>query len=635
MSNNTDRNTMWGFLLMGILVVGYFYYSQRAQQSYLKSKQATADSLAKVQQRRADSIRALHPEALPDSAALAADSASGDSSAVAGGLFASAPGEPGTITVENDLLKVTFTSLGGHPEKVELKHFKSHTGDPLMLVDAKYNDINLQFLSTDHRLVNTAGLNFRLVRNEQLPDSSQVVQYRLYGANPQQFLEYTYTLHPGQYMVDFNLRANGLEGLISPADSGITLVWHGQANQLEQDSVIEKRYTQIYYGFDNKELDYFTLERSPDKAVDQPVQWLSFKQQFFNRTLVAKQHFSRVSYKSLVPKDTAAGYVARTEVRFSIPYSPSPAFSFPMQIYYGPNDYYVLKSYHMGLEEVIPLGYGIYAFAKYLNKWIFLPLFVLLGKIFGSWGVVIIFMTIAIRLLISPLTYKSYLSQAKMKVLKPELDELKAKYKGDQQKFGMEQMKLYRTVGVSPLGGCMPALLQLPIFASLYCLFQSSIEVRHQSFLWANDLSMYDSIAQLPFKIPFYGDHVSLFTLLMTLTSLVLALYNQNMTSAAAGQDNPMIKYMPYLMPVFFLGFFNSLPAALTLYYFISNLITIVIQWVIQKYIIDDAKLHAQMQEKKKSPVPKSKFMQRLEQVQKQQQAAVSAKSTGNQRGKR
>ncbi|HEX5554603.1 MAG TPA: membrane protein insertase YidC [Chitinophagaceae bacterium] len=632
-----DKNSTIGFIVLGVLLLAYIFFNQRSEQAYEAAKKAREDSIALVHQHVADSL-GVSVVAKADTTpkkAVAVQPVKQDTANIKGqyGVFAAAAtpdsGSGQMTTVESDLLRITFSSKGARPAKVQLKTFKAYTGGPLMLQDAPYNNLGLEFMTTGHKLINTADLNFQLAKDSLWADSSREIQYRLYAGSQQQYLQYTYVIHPGKYMLDFNIEAIGMQGLISPADGKISMVWHSQANQQEKDSSLEQRYTQMYYGVNNEELDYFTLERTPDQKVDQPVQWLSFKQQFFNQAFIAKKNFTNVSYESQVPKDSG-GYIARTTVRFGIPYTPSADFSFPMRVYYGPNDYYILKAYHLGLENVIPLGYGLYAFAKYINKWMFLPLFVFLGKLFGgNWGIVIVFMTVVIRLLIAPLTYKSYVSQAKMKALKPELDELKAKFKGDQQKFGMEQMKLYRQVGVSPLGGCMPMLLQLPIFAGLYCLFESCIQVRGQSFLWVKDLSMYDSIAHLPFNIPFYGDHVSLLTLLMTVTSLVLALFNKNMTSAAAGQDNPMIKYMPYMMPIFFLGFFNSMAAALTLYYFISNLITIIIQWVIMHYIIDEKKLHAQMQEHKKRKPQKSKLMQRIEQAQKQQaqkQQAVSQK---------
>ncbi len=633
---NSDKNTLIGFVILGALLIGYIIYNQNAQDAYLKAKKAKEDSIALVQQRKADSLGvSAHVKA---DSSLAKDTtgakALSDSLAlVAGqskyGVFSKAASAAVKETViDNGLFNITFTSKGARPEKVVLHDYKSYDESPLLLVGQQYNDLNLQFLTTDQKLINTSDLNFDLVASKMLPDSSQIVQYRLYAGSQDRYLQYTYTIRPDEYLLDFDLTAVGLQGLISPANGTLKLQWNAQANQQEEDADIEKQYTQVYYGVNNEELDYWTLQRNPEKELDKDIQWLSFKQQFFNRTFIATgKDFSNVAYDSKVSEDSI-GYIARLDVTFHLPYTPSDHYSFPMQIYYGPNKYYVLKSYGIGLENVVPLGYGIYTFAKYINKWLFLPLFVFLGNIFnGHWGIVIIFMTIVIRLLISPLTYKSYLSQAKMKALKPELDELKKKHKGDQQKFSMAQMNLYRQVGVSPLGGCLPLLLQLPIFAGLYCLFQSAIQVRHESFLWIDDLSKYDSILHLPFHIPLYGDHVSLLTILMTATSLAMTLFNTNMTSMPGGQDNPMMKYMPYMMPIFFLGFFNSLAAALTLYYFISNLITLIIQFVIQKFIIDDEKIHAQLQAKRKQKPQKSKLMQRMEEMQRRQQDAAKQRN--------
>ncbi len=635
---NSDKNTLIGFVILGALLIGYIFYNQKSEEAYRKAKKAKEDSIALVQQKVADSLgvsAGAKTDSLQATDSLAAvknkvatgtDTLLQSSGAEKYGVFGAASSAPEkTVAVDNGLFKIIFTTKGARPRQVVLHDFKSYDDSTLKLVSGPYNDLNLQFLTTNQKLINTSDLNFDLVSNKRLPDSTRQLQYRLYAGSKDRYLQYTYLIHPDQYMLNFDIQAVGLQGLIAPSNGALKLHWNVQADQQEKDAEIEKRYTQVYYGVNNDELDYWTLERHPDKNLDQKIQWLSFKQQFFNRTLISKKDFSAVSYKSEVSKEEdSLGYIARMDATFDLPYTPSDHFSFPMRMYFGPNDYYILKSYHLGLENVVPLGYGIYTFAKYINKWLFLPLFVFLGKLFGGhWGIVIIFMTIVIRLLISPLTYKSYLSQAKMKALKPELDELKKKYKGDQQKFGMAQMNLYRQVGVSPLGGCLPMLLQLPIFAGLYCLFQSAIQVRHQSFLWINDLSRYDSILHLPFHIPLYGDHVSLLTILMTVTSLFMTLYNTNMTSMSAGQDNPMMKYMPYMMPIFFLGFFNSMAAALTLYYFISNLITLIIQLVIQKFIIDDEKIHAELQAKKKQKPQKSKLMQRMEDIQKQQQAAT------------
>jgi YidC/Oxa1 family membrane protein insertase len=269
------------------------------------------------------------------------------------------------------------------------------------------------------------------------------------------------------------------------------------------------------------------------------------------------------------------------------------------------------------MDEMVPLGFGIMAFVKYINRWVIIPIFYFLSSFVSNYAVIIMLMTLLIRLFLSFFTYKSYLSSAKMRVLKPELDELRAKIGDDQQKFGMEQMKLYRSAGVNPLGGCLPMLFQLPILLSIYYIFPSFIEFRQKSFLWADDLSTYDSIFNFGFEIPFYGDHISLFTLLMTASSLFLALYNRNMTPQ--DPNNPMLKYMPYIFPIILMGVFNKMAAALTFYYTFSNLLSIAQQFIIQKYFIDEKAIHKQLQENKTKPPTQSKWAQKLEEMQKMQ----------------
>ncbi len=640
---NSDKNSLIGFVILGALLIGYIFYNQNAKENFEKAKQAKQDSIAMVQQRVADSINASAPVASTDSANAGltanSDTAINDSSskgAVAtktnsentqryGSFSLAATTQPQQTVIDNGVFKITFSSKGARPKKMLLHKYTSYDSSQVILEEGKYNDLNLQFITTGQKVINTSELNFDLVANKELADSSQKLVYRLYAGDTSKYLQYTYVVHPDNYMLDFDISAINMGGIISPANDALKLQWNLQGDQQEEDREVVKRYTQVYYGRNNESEDYWRLESDSEKDLDEDVQWMSFRQQFFNRTLIAKdKDFIAASYNSKMGSDDDS-YVARVDMTFKIPYTPSDHFSFPMSMYSGPNDYYTLMSYGVGLESVVQLGYGIYAFAKYLNKWIFLPLFLFLANLFSEhWGLAIIFMTVVIRLLTSPLTYKSYLSQAKMKALKPEIDELKKKYEGDQQKFGMEQMSLYRQAGVSPLGGCLPMLLQLPIFASLYCLFQSLIEVRHQSFLWIDDLSRYDSIAHLPFSIPFYGDHVSLLALLMAGSSLLMSMYSMNMSSmgGAGGANQKMMKYMPYIMPIFFLGFFNRFAAALTLYYFISNLITLLIQLFIKKFVIDEEKIHAQLQAKRKQKPKKSKLMQRMEDMQKQQQQA-------------
>src|SRR5690606_31920542 len=314
-----------------------------------------------------------------------------------------------------------------------------------------------------------------------------------------------------------------------------------------------------------------------------------------------------------------SNYVSQNKTVFTV--NPDNSGAVALDWYIGPNHYNTLRSYKIGLDEMVPLGYGIMSFVTYINKWLIIPIFDALSKFISNYGVIIMLMTIIIRLLLSFFTYKSYLSAAKMRVLKPEIDELRAKYGENQQKMGMEQMKLYRSAGVNPLGGCLPTLLQLPILFAMYYFFPSSIELRQERFLWADDLSTYDSIVSWTTDIPvissLLGNHISLFTILMTASSLFLALYNRNMTPQ--DPNNPLMKWMPYVFPFMLIGVFNKMAAALTFYYFFSNMISIAQQFVIQKFFIDEKKIHAQMQEKKNKPATPSKWQARLEEMQKSQ----------------
>jgi YidC/Oxa1 family membrane protein insertase len=306
--------------------------------------------------------------------------------------------------------------------------------------------------------------------------------------------------------------------------------------------------------------------------------------------------------------------------------------SIPLQIYYGPNDYYVLKKYDNDMHNIVDLGSGMFAFVKWINRWLILPVFEFLGKLTGgSGGWTILLLTIIIRLLIAPLTYSSYLSGAKMKALRPEIDTLKAKFGADQQAMSMEQMKLFREAGVNPLGGCIPALFQIPIFFALYSFFNSNIDLRGVPFLWASDLSSYDSILDIGFNIPFYGAHISLFTITACATSFFISLYSM---ASTPDTGNPMMKYMPYIFPFMMLFIFNKLPSALTWYYTVSNVITIGLQFVIQTYIIDHDKIIAQIKENRSKPKQKSKWQQRLEEMQDSQRKMEEMKKR-TQPGKR
>jgi YidC/Oxa1 family membrane protein insertase len=421
-------------------------------------------------------------------------------------------------------------------------------------------------------------------------------------------------------MIDWKLNLEGADKLFS--QNSLNLVWQVEAKQHETDIQSEKRETQIGL-MEKGGFDYFTMGEGLNKKFEEGVNWIGLKQKFFITTLIAKNGFSFADITCNVPHDST-GIVATSIANLKATFPSGTRASIPFQIYYGPNDYKILKSYKMDLEDMVNLGQGFYAFVKYINRWIVLPVFHFFEKMIGSYGLVIALLTIFIRLLTSPLVYTSYLSGAKMKALRPELDVLKAKFKDDQQAFSMEQMKLFRSAGVNPLGGCIPALLQIPIFFALYSFFNSNIALRGQKFWWANDLSSYDAIITWKTHLPFIGNHLSLFTILAVLTSLMISLYSMSMTP---DQNNPVLKYMPYIFPVLLLGVFNGLPSALTWYYTVSNLITLILQFVIQNYIIDHDKILSQLEENKKKPKSKPKWQERLEQMQQTQQKVEDMKN--------
>jgi YidC/Oxa1 family membrane protein insertase len=413
-------------------------------------------------------------------------------------------------------------------------------------------------------------------------------------------------------MLDFDLNIDGVSKMLT--NNRIGFNWQNESPAIEKDKEYELTQTHICHSAEQK-FDFDYIGEGGDKEIKN-ANWLCIKQQFFISALISKNKFSEVKYDWKIPTDTTEKYLTRVNTNASYTFANQENLNIPLQLYFGPSDYNILKQYKNDLEYVVPYGSGIFSFVKYINRYFLLPVFDFIQKHVMNMGMVILLITLLIRLITSPILYKSYLSGAKMKVLKPEVDALKEKYKDDQQTFGMEQMKLWKSAGVSPLGGCLPALLQIPIFMSLYYFFQSNIDLRGKGFLWANDLAQYDSIATLPFSIPFYGDHVSLFTITAVITSLLISIYSM---SNMQDNSNPLMKYMPYIFPVMLLGVFNKLPSALTWYYTISNTITLLLQIVIQKYIIDHDKIMLEIAENRKKPVKKSKMQERIESMQETQ----------------
>lgn len=604
-----DKNAVIGFALLGLMFIGFFYFTRQGQLDVEREKKRAQDSIA-----------ALQPKV--DSNIVKQESAQRENQEriASAGQFP-AEGTEKTIVVENDVLKITFSNKGGQPKLVELKSYKSVDSQAVKVVEGSFDKITYAINTASagaKRSIQISELYFEGGEVTRNADGSQSLVYQLKDSTGQA-LVHRFTIRQDQYMVDWNVDIEGVNSLLT--QNSLNLIWQNEMRQHEKDMETEKRETQIGFWIKD-DYDYFTLGRSHDQQFESPVKWLSLKQKFFNTTLIAKNSFNSGSITCTETHDSSSLITAATSnLKINLPAQDKATI--PLQIYYGPNDYKILKSYDLGLQNVINLGQGIYAFVKYINKWLVMPVFDFFTKFVGSYGIVIALLTIFIRLLTSPLVYTSYLSGAKMKALRPELDQLKAKHKDDQQAYAMEQMKVFRSAGVNPLGGCIPALLQIPIFFSLYSFFNSAIALRGQNFLWADDLSSYDSIINLGVNIPFYGDHVSLFTLLATVTSLLISIYSMAQTPT---QDNPMMKYMPYIFPVMLLGIFNKLPSALTWYYTVSNVITLLLQYVIQNFIINHDKILAQLELNKKKPKTKSKWQERLEQMQETQKKLQQTK---------
>ncbi len=597
-----DRNSVIGFSLLVALLMGYIVYNNYSQREYLEQKrqQEIADSIAFAKtgppKVAIDSLAqvsgSVNPEVAEDSVALA--------------LPPAFRGKAETVILENEKLKLHFSSKGGFPTAAEIKDYKTADQKPLYLFNGAENQLSLE-LPINNGAVATSDLYF-VPRTFTSPDGSQTLEFFADLGNGQD-VRMIYTLPNEEYMMRFDIKLNGMPGRSFP------LTWKTFALHTEQDIENERRNSQVYYRFTDKDDDYYTISEEDKKTLNSRTHWVGMRLHYFSTALIHDDGFSKVDITTST-KTPSADIVAYNKTIFDLPVQNGGNQQFSFDWYIGPNHYKTLKAYQIGLDEMVPLGYGVFAFVKYINKWLIIPVFDLLSGFISNYGVIIMLLTIFIRLLLSFFTYKSYLSSAKMRVLKPEIDELREKYADDQQRFGMEQMKLYRSAGVNPLGGCLPMLLQLPILFAMFYFFPASIELRQQPFLWANDLSTYDSIASIP-NIPFYGDHISLFTLLMTASSLFLALYNRNMTPQ--DPNNPVMKYLPFVFPVILMGVFNKMAAALTFYYFFSNVLSILQQFIIQKFIIDEKKIHAQIQENKSKPATPSKWQKRMEEMQKAQ----------------
>lgn len=606
-----DIKSIIGFVLIFGILVFMFYQNQptpeeleaqKAEQARIEAEEAKVEKEA--QKEPAQETKVID---LTDSTAVA------DYKNTVGAFGFTQTAE-GITTLENEVLLLKISNKGGQIVEAKMKDYVTFDSIPVYLVKDGNANFAINFSSSDNRSLSTADLFFEPSLTKS--GDNQILSMKAKVAN-NQFLEYRYEMKPNEYLVDFTIRSQGLSGVFN-SSKPVTLEWDLKGIRHNKSVMYENRYTRLTYNHDEGNISKLSESSDFDEETEEDVKWLSYRQHFFSSILATDDHFKTAALTStnLVEEESK-------EMLFTKAYSTKAPLEFKggelsqnMHWYYGPTDVKVLDDYKdLGLADSIPFGWGIFG---WINRYIFTPFYTFLSS-FLPYGIAIIIMTIVVRLALSPVTYKSYLSQAKMKVLKPEITEINEKYKDNAMKKQQETMKVYNKAGVSPMSGCVPALLQLPIFYALFMFFPTSFALRQKSFLWAEDLSSYDTIFELPFTIPFYGDHVSLFPIL---ASVAIFFYMQMTTGQSMQMQQqpgmPNMKFIMYLSPIMMLFFFNNYASGLSLYYFVSNLITIFIMLAIKNYILDEDKIHAQIQENKKKPKKENKFQRKMREMMEQ-----------------
>ncbi len=590
----TDKNTTIGFILLAGLLIALFTINSKNRLEYEGAQKKRSDSLALVQKKQQNEIKKKELSQLP----LVSDTLIQQKEEFQ--------------VVENEVARITFSSKGARPVQVLLKKYNKHSGKPVMLMDSANGSVSYRYKSgTQSKDISETYFIAQPLKKKS--DGTSVLTYQA-KVGMSSLIQHQYIIPANDYRINLDMQYSGTSSLFD--QDKINLIWDMDIPAIEKDFRYEATQTHFCFSEGDKS-DFEYMSKDDALSFSNKINWMGVKRQFFINALECKNDFSNVtaSWTSFTPQDSLHLSKYRSNGQVILEGSGETKHAM-INWYMGPSDYNILNSYNNQMETMVPYGSGIFAFVKHINRYFLLPVFDYLQKHIASMGLVILLLTLIIRLFTSPILYKSYLSGAKMKALKPEVDALRDKFKDDQQAFGMEQMKLWKSAGVSPLGGCIPALLQIPIFMSLYYFFQANIDLRGKAFLWSSDLASYDSIAQFSFDIPFYGNHVSLFTLTAVITSLLISLYGM---SNMQDNSNPLMKYMPYIFPVLLLGVFNNLPSALTWYYTISNTITLLMQVVIQKYIINPEKILEQIAENRKKPVKKSKWQERIEAMQESQ----------------
>lgn len=618
-----DKKTIIGFLLMAVVLFGYTWYMQPSAEQKA-AMQRYQDSLLQVENARLAEINQVESLPIDTTVELTVDEHTAQLRSEYVDFAPFAEGEEQTLTLSNPQVSLTFSTLGGRLSQAVLNEYSTYDSLPLMLFNEANNDYGFIF-KTQGRTISTADLYFV----PELSADKRTLAMKLPFENGSSF-EVHYTLPEEGYMLDMKIYQNGMEKILPRNTVDLDMYWTQKLRRQERGRMFEERNSALYYKFVGSDVERLSETEDEHESLSTGLKWIGFKNQFFSSVLIADHKFNGARLESTVlPEDNV--YLKNYKAETTVDYDPTTAEGPSFRFFLGPNLYPLLKSYDKGLDsddklqlpKLIPLGYK---FFRWINTGIIIPIFTFLGKFFTNYGVIILLMTIIIKAVLMPLTFKSYMSSARMRVLKPQIEEINAKYPGQDKALDRQRatMELYRNAGVNPMSGCLPLLLQMPILLAMFAFFPSSIELRQQSFLWADDLSSYDAIfswdAYIPIITPYFGNHISLFCLLMTITNI---LYTKiNMDSTGGGQQMPGMKFMMYLMPLMFLFIFNNYASGLSYYYFVSLLITIIQTYIFRK-CINEEKVLAKLKENQKKPRKKSGFLARLEEAQRQQQAAL------------
>ena len=631
-----DKNTILGFVLIALIVLGFSQLNKKSDKEITAEKRYS-DSIAFVEQNKVDLAGKVTKEAVVnDSLAVNDTTANGKNLNAFGDFSASAKGVEKFYTLENEMVNITLSNKGGRIYSVQLKKYsKRDSLDkalPLILFNDQESNMGFTLVTNNNRVLNSSNLYFEPVSGitkDSKGNQSLTLRLKTTG---KAFLDFTYTLPGKDYLVSFGMKANSMNTVMPAGINSLDMQWSSKIRQQEKGRQFEDRYSSIDYKYVADDVEKLSESKNDDKKLTNKVKWIAFKDQFFSSIIIADDALSSTTLKSTL-EPVNSGYLKAYSAEMSVPFDPTGKTPTTFRFFFGPNQYKVLTAIDkstqpemdLQLNKLIPLGWGIFG---WVNRFAIIPMFNFFSLFMTNFGLIILLMTVVIKLVLFPLTYKSYISSAKMRVLKPEIDEINAKIPADKAAERQKAtMDLYGKVGVSPMSGCLPTLLQMPILFAMFSFFPAAIELRQQSFLWATDLSAYDSIMTLPFTVPFgFGNHLSLFCLLMTATNIVFTKLNMANTPTNDQMGGGMMKWMMYLMPLMFLFMFNNYASGLSYYYFVSTLISIGQTYAIRA-TVDDKKMLAELHAKRivnaKKPAKKSGFMSRLEKMQQEQQKAI------------